>query len=227
LALLLNIDTATDTASVCISEEGVIIAYRENNDKKQHASFVHTAIDNLFQKSGKDLKRIDAISVTAGPGSYTGLRVGLATAKGFCFALGKPLITINTLKVMTKAALTEEKFAAQQILFCPMIDARRMEVFTALYNSRMETKLHPTAMLLENSTFNSWLQDFSIIFFGNGSEKFKGIASHKNASFTTIEFNAVHLSMLAEQAFSKKEFADVAYEEPTYVKEFFSTFKLS
>jgi len=226
LALILNIDTATDTASVCISENGSSIAYRENDRQKEHASFVHAAIHSILKEARKELEQIDAFSVTSGPGSYTGLRVGLATAKGFCFALNKPLITVNTLAVMVQAAIMEKPaFNNSNLLYCPMIDARRMEVYTAIYNSKMEMQLQPTAIVLEPSTFDRWMNDFVILFFGSGSAKFKSMLSNEKGVFADIKFNAVNLAQLAEQSFSKKKFADVAYAAPDYVKEFFSTLK--
>jgi tRNA threonylcarbamoyladenosine biosynthesis protein TsaB len=223
LALILNIDTATDIASVCISKDGQAIAYRQNNKQKEHASFVHAAIGSMVEEAEKELKQLDAFGVTAGPGSYTGLRVGLATAKGFCYALNKPLITINTLEVMTQAALSEEQGASDiNLLYCPMIDARRMEVFTAIYNNRKETLLPPTALVLESSTFKDLMSNSAITFFGSGSNKFKEIICNANAEFQHINYNAKHLGILADLAFFKQEFSDVAYAQPKYLKEFHS-----
>lgn len=224
MALILNIDTATDVASVCISDNGSSIAYRENNQQKEHASFVHAAISLILKEAGKELVQIDAFAVTSGPGSYTGLRVGLATAKGFCFALNKPLITVNTLQVMAQAAITEQ-FGSNNMLYCPMIDARRMEVYTAIYNFKMETQLKPTALVLEAASFEGWLNKSTILYFGSGSAKLKGLLSNEKAAFADINSNAKNLAQLAEKLFSQKKFADVAYAEPDYVKEFFSTFK--
>lgn len=224
--MIINIDTATDTASVCISEDGVSVCYRENNLQKEHASFVHAAIESILQETGKTLQQADAFAVTSGPGSYTGLRVGMATAKGFCYALGKPLITINTLKVMAQAAISAQlsSNAENEILYCPMIDARRMEVFTALYNSRLEAVLSPVAMVVDESSFSLQLQNQPILFFGSGSEKLRTILLHKNARFKNISHSATDLAMLAQQAFNNRQFANLAYAQPDYVKEFYSTF---
>ncbi len=225
MALILNIDTATDIASVCISDNGYSIAYSENNQQKEHASFVHAAINSILKEAGKELAQIDAFAVTSGPGSYTGLRVGLATAKGFCFALNKPLITVNTLQVMAKAAIMENSPAINNInmLYCPMIDARRMEVYTAIYNRAMETQLKPTAVVIEPESFDRWLNNSPILFFGSGSAKLKGLLSNEKAVFADINSNAKNLAQLAEKLFSQKKFADIAYAEPDYVKDFFST----
>lgn len=227
MALIINIDTATNLASVCISENENSIAYCENNQQKEHASFVHAAINSILKEAGKELQQIDAFAVTSGPGSYTGLRVGLATAKGFCFALNKPLITVNTLQVMVQAAIMEKQLLRNDInmLYCPMIDARRMEVYTAIYTREMELRLQPTAIVLEPSTFDTWMNNCPVLFFGSGSAKLKPLIWNKNAFFADVKFNAKHLALLAAEAFSKKKFADVAYAEPDYVKEFFSTLK--
>jgi len=226
LALILNIDTATNIASVCISENGTSLAYRENHQQKEHASFVHAAINNILIEAGRSLQQIDAFAVTSGPGSYTGLRVGLATAKGFCFALSKPLITINTLDVMAQAAIMAKPSLNNNMLYCPMIDARRMEVYTAIFNHNMQTQLQPAAVVLESSTFDFWLQHSSILFFGDGSGKLKDFLLNEKAIFADIEFNAKNLARLAEKSFSEEKFADVAYTEPDYIKTFFSIHKL-
>jgi tRNA threonylcarbamoyladenosine biosynthesis protein TsaB len=225
MGLVLNIDTATEIASVCVSENGKAISYRENTQQKEHAVFVHAGINAVMKETAKELPQIDAVGVTAGPGSYTGLRVGMATAKGFCYALKRPLITVSTLQVMLQAALSSNEFNDDGQLFCPMIDARRMEVFTAIYNNKKEVMLSPTAMLLDTSAFNEWLSNYSIVFFGSGSEKSKGILKHKNAVFVKFSSNAKNLGVLAEQLFIKKDFADIAYAEPNYTKDFYSTMK--
>ncbi|MBA2761161.1 MAG: tRNA (adenosine(37)-N6)-threonylcarbamoyltransferase complex dimerization subunit type 1 TsaB [Segetibacter sp.] len=225
MALILNIDTATDIASVCISENGYSLAYRENNQQKEHASFVHAAINTILIEAGKSLQQIDAFAVTSGPGSYTGLRVGLATAKGFCFALNKPLIIVNTLNVMAQAAIIAKPSALNDLLYCPMIDARRMEVYTAVFTGDLKSVLQPSAIILEPSTFDFWLKDSSVVFFGSGSAKLKDLLRNDKAIFADIEFNAKNLARLAEKSFSQEEFSDVAYAEPNYIKSFFTTQK--
>lgn len=133
MPLILHIDTATNYASICISKDDVVLGFEENAEQKNHASFLQPAIKAMFAKCNFNLSDIDAVAVTNGPGSYTGLRVGLASAKGLCFALNKALILLNTLQVMAAASIESKKEEDIDILFCPMIDARRMEVFTALY----------------------------------------------------------------------------------------------
>jgi len=223
LAILLNIDTATDVASVCLSHNGDIAGLEKNAEQKEHASFVHTAISKIVESSGIYISKIDAVAVTAGPGSYTGLRVGMATAKGVCYALKKPLITINTLTVMAQAAadtLITSGAHNTATLLCPMIDARRMEVFTALYNMHLEIVLPPVAMIIEPLSFNQWTGDNKVFFFGNGSEKCKPFLQRDNSVFINSSHSAVHLSKLAGKAFEKEEFADIAYAEPIYLKQF-------
>src|SRR5678816_960051 len=129
MPLILTIDTATEIATVCISEEDQVLESISNEDQKQHASFLQDGIKNLLQKCGISQKDISAVSVTAGPGSYTGLRVGIASAKGLSYALNIPLILLNTLEVMAKAVMTSDKNITGNVLFCPMIDARRMDIF--------------------------------------------------------------------------------------------------
>jgi tRNA threonylcarbamoyladenosine biosynthesis protein TsaB len=166
LPIILNIDTATELASVCLSNNEQILAEKENAIQKEHASFIHLAIQQAVEQAGKSLKEIDAVAVTAGPGSYTGLRVGMATAKGLCYALSKPLIAINTLEVMTHGAITgQQNTFTPDTLFCPMIDARRMEVFTSLYNSSLEDVLAPCALVLDSFFFKKWLEEGKIFFF--------------------------------------------------------------
>lgn len=195
---------------------------KENEVQKEHASFIHEAIQQILTETGIALNRVDAISVTHGPGSYTGLRVGMATAKGICYALQKPLITINTLEVMARAAATlqGDQFAGNSIL-CPMIDARRMEVFMALYSLYLDIILPPCAMILDVHSLDEWLNNYSIYLFGSGSEKVKNLLHNKAVIFLDVRHSASDLAMLAQVNFNKKLFANLAYAEPLYIKEFY------
>ncbi len=231
MPLLLNIDTATEHASVCLSETETVLAMEQSADQKNHASFIQPAIRKLLWHTGLSLQLIDAVAVTAGPGSYTGLRVGMATAKGLCYALQKPLILINTLEVMAYAVIEEKNkqlatsnFEPQtsNFLFCPMIDARRMEVFTALYNNTLQVITEPVAMVLDEKSFEGILLQKQIIFSGSGYAKFQKIINHPNAFFSTAAQHAGHLAVLAGRSFLQKKFADIAYCEPFYLKEFFT-----
>lgn len=225
MPLLLNIDTATEIASVCITLNGVSLAFLLNENQREHASFVHIAIADLLEKTGHKLRDFEGFAVTSGPGSYTGLRVGMATAKGFCYTLSKPLIAINTLEVMTRAALDTSGKAEENILFCPMIDARRMEVFTAIYNSDIQEILSPAPVILEESFFNRYTINSKILFFGSGSEKYRQINSNRDSVFEQIQHNAKHLGSLADIAFNEKKFSDISYSQPTYFKDFHSITK--
>ena len=222
MSLILNIDTATETAHVSLAKDGIVLMSYLNELQKEHASFLQPAIQQLCTNTGIKLKDIDAIAVTGGPGSYTGLRVGLASAKGLCYALSKPLIMINTLEILTSSAFSTsiDQVAGPSILFCPMIDARRMEVFTAIYDSQLTEILPPCAMILDEQSFQDQLNKNKVIFFGSGSLKWKAICNDPNASFETLSIRPEAMSKLSSKQFSLDCFADVAYSEPFYLKEF-------
>lgn len=234
MSLLLHIDTATEHASICLTKNGVVIGFAEHADQKNHGAFLQPAIQKIFQKAGFLLKDVNAISVSNGPGSYTGLRVGLASAKGLCYALSKPLILVNTLEIIAVAAIREIDNAWQMLddkpilpatYFCPLIDARRMEVFTAVYNSQLEAIVAPTAIILDENSFAEQLTNHKIIFSGSGHHKLKTMLQHQNATFISVHHNATHLSLLTEQKFAQKNFANLAYSQPFYLKEFYSPIK--
>lgn len=236
MSLFLNIDTATENASTCISDSEKVLAIEKSIDQKNHASFIQPAIKKLFQSCEQQLSNLDAIAVTAGPGSYTGLRVGLATAKGLCYALNKPLILLNTLEVMAQASINEQLATKNNqpllhpatgnlqpaTLFCPMIDARRMEVFTAIYNDKLQTILPPAAIILNENIFDDYLAVHQIIFSGSGSFKLKNILHHPNVIFSKTQHSAAHMMLLTVKAFTQQQFANIAYSEPFYLKEFFT-----
>ena len=217
MALILNIDTAIDTASVCLAKDAEVLSIDKNEKQKDHAAWLHLAIKEIFEKSSLELKMIDATAVTGGPGSYTGLRIGMTTVKGICYALAKPMIILNTLQVMGNAAKNENAD-----LLCPMIDARRMEVFTAMYSKDLQTIKEPAAITLNEKSFDEELANHSICFFGNGSDKFRSIKKNENAFFSSINTDASHLVSLSEDKFRQKEFAELAYAEPLYLKEFYT-----
>jgi tRNA threonylcarbamoyladenosine biosynthesis protein TsaB len=220
MGLILNIDTASENAHVSLAKDGQILYVRSSELQKEHASFLQAAIRQLTKTAGITLKEIDAVAVTAGPGSYTGLRVGMASAKGLCYALKKPLITIGTLKVLTVSALDDWKDNNSNILFCPMMDARRMEVFTAIYRQDLKPLLQPCAMILDELSFKKELQNHKILFFGNGSAKWKQICTHPNAIFTAVSLLPESMSKSSESLLREKNFTDLAYSEPLYLKEF-------
>lgn len=217
MALILNIDTSLDTASVCLSNDDSVLAFAENKSQQEHASWLHVGIASLLQDSGKAINDIDAIAVSIGPGSYTGLRVGLSAAKGFCYALNLPLITVNTLLLIAYSAKDEAEG-----LICPLIDARRMEVFTALYSKDLNEMLVPSATIVDSQSFGDILLTNKVLFCGNGMNKVREIIDHPNALFSDATMNATHLSQLSSQFYEEKKFSDLAYTEPLYIKEFYS-----
>lgn len=190
----------------------------QSEHQREHASFIHVAAGRVVKKAGYVLEDIEAFAVTSGPGSYTGLRVGMAAAKGFCYALSKPLIAINTLEVMAKAARDTVNIE-KDVLLCPMIDARRMEVFTALYNSDIENIVSPQAIILQKGIFDDYTINRKILFFGSGSEKFKKLETSPNGKFIETVYSAKYLGKLADKAFAQKKFSDMSYSVPDYFKD--------
>ena len=225
MALILNIDTATDHASVALCNNGNLLSIRVSDNQKEHAGFLHTAIEELAREQKIAFNEIDAFAVTSGPGSYTGLRVGMATAKGLCYALQKPLICVNTLQVMAFAAnkvIIENKLTvAEGQLLCPMIDARRMEVFMALYNLDLE-EVEPTKPMVLSEEFYKYFENKHVYFLGNGSNKLYQTNQNKWEIIDVIS-SAEHLGKLSEQLYYKQQFADVIYSEPQYFKEFYTS----
>lgn len=227
MPLILNIDTATDFASICLSKGNEVLCFNENKDQKNHASFLQLAIKQMMIDVGSSLSNIDAFAVTYGPGSYTGLRVGLASAKGLCFALNKPLITLNTLQVIANSVIENSQHIIKEennnTLLCPMIDARRMEVFTALYNHSLSEVLPTQAMILNEESFADYLLQNKIIFCGNGSNKFQSVTKNDNAIFNATQYSAKNMVKLSLHSYINKNFADLAYSSPFYAKDFYTT----
>ncbi len=219
MSLILNIDTAETTAFINLARNGQLLHSITNTAQKDHAAFVQKAVQQVLQTADYSLAAVDAVAVTAGPGSYTGLRVGMASAKGLCYALNKPLIILNTLQVLTKAVLLQQNFESST-LFCPMIDARRMEVFTAVYKSDLSAVSEPAAIILNEHSFADILKHTPVLFFGSGAAKWMPVVQHANASFTTISTLHEALAALSHQYYAQNNFADLAYAEPFYIKEF-------
>ena len=217
MSWLLHIDTAVQLGSICLSKGDQALGITINATQNDHASWLQPAIKKLLEEHDVLLNDLAAICVSAGPGSYTGLRVSMATAKGLCYALQKPLITISTLKMMAAAAsnLTAD-------FFCPMIDARRMEVFTAVYDKALNELIKPHNLILAEADFSNFLEKGKLVVFGNGSEKFKPFLSHPNILFEKVEATSEQMVTLSYQKYIKNDFADLAYTEPFYGKEFYS-----
>lgn len=219
MSLILNIETSGIEAHISLARDGKPLHSLINGSQNDHASFLQPAIIELSRVTGIALSAMDAIAVTAGPGSYTGLRVGLASAKGLCYALNKPLIALNTLEVLTSSALLS-RHGEDDTLLCPMIDARRMEVFTAIYDKDLNPFLFPRPLILNEVSFEKELSVGKILFFGSGSSKWELVCTHPNASFAQIAIQPEGMARLSEQSASQKRFIDLAYSEPFYLKEF-------
>jgi tRNA threonylcarbamoyladenosine biosynthesis protein TsaB len=222
MALLLCIDTSTTHASVALAKDGILIGLKTNQNQRDHASFLQPAIHSLLQEANQTLKDLNAIAVTSGPGSYTGLRVGFASAKGLAYALDIPLISIETTLVMSAAALSTLK-NEEAALLCPMIDARRMEVFTALYSTSLHLVSPISDLILTPESFAKQLEASRIFFFGDGSPKWQTICTHQNAFFLDVKWNSGDMVGLANSFFEQKNFSSLAYSVPVYGKEFHST----
>ena len=218
MALILNIDTAVETASVCLAKDGEVLRLLINENQKDHASWLHVAILETLQDTGYKMPDVQAVAVSIGPGSFTGLRIGLSTAKGLCYAQHIPLIAVGTLEMMAFAAKDEAID-----LLCPLIDARRMEVFAAVYNKTLQQIVPPSVMIVDDKSFAELLSSNKILFSGNGRKKLQTLITNNNASFSNTIGNASHLASLSHNRFRNNEFADLAYSQPLYLKEFYST----
>jgi len=216
MPIILNIDTSGETASVCLSKDGDLAGLAVNTNQRDHAAWLHGAIQDLIKNTGMTLGDLEAVAISIGPGSYTGLRIGLSAAKGLCYALNIPLISINTLQMIAHAVIKEGVE-----LICPLIDARRMEVFTAIYSKTLEEIKKPFAMVIGKDSFGDILATNRIIFCGNGSKKLQDVLCHDNAIFDDSIATAADLRFFAKNYFQEKNFANVAYTEPYYLKEFY------
>lgn len=219
--IILHIETATENCSVALSKGDQLIGILEESKGLSHAEKLIPFIDRLLHKVELKPSDLNAIAVSIGPGSYTGLRIGASTAKGLCYALDIPIITIPTLLIITIGAI-EDKFDYEgPFLYAPMIDARRMEVFTALYKPDWELKNEIHAEIIEEDSFSDILEHNRIIFCGNGMPKCKEILSkHPNAIFSDAPLSAKNMIKPALQMFENEQFDDVAYFEPFYLKEY-------
>lgn len=220
MALLLCIDSSTTHASVAVARDGLLLGIKTNTTQKDHASFLQPAIHTLMDELHVTLKQIEAIAVTTGPGSYTGLRVGLASAKGLSFALNIPLIGLHTTQVISAAARNQIQ-ESEGFVFCPMIDARRMEVFTAMYSPLLKEMSPITPKVLAADSFDEELNQQIVYFFGDGSAKWQKICTNTNARFLTTNWNSKDMIALAEQSFQAQQFLSLAYSAPEYGKGFY------
>ena len=228
MALILNIETATEVCSVALSNEKGLVDLRENVEGKSHASLLTAFVEDILKSNNVSAKQLDAIAVSEGPGSYTGLRIGVSAAKGLCYGIGKPLISVSTLQSIVYGYLGQlseaEKVALKSTWFCPMIDARRLEVYTAFFDIDGKFISKIAADIIDETSYSQELSERKIVFFGNGSAKCKALIRNANAVFVSgFCLSAKDMIQLSQQEFSNKNFKDVAYFEPHYLKEFVAT----
>ena len=228
MALILNIETSTEVCSVVLARDGVVIQSRENLTGQNHARLVTVLISELLSASDITIDQIDAVAVSGGPGSYTGLRIGVSVAKGICYASNLALIAVTSLEAMAHYVIHNLKNyqlpETENFLFCPMIDARRMEVYTALYDKNGTQIRKIQADIVDHQSYLSYLENNTILFFGNGSSKCRDAVTHPNAVFISgIITSAKNMIPLAERDFRTQKFVDVAYYEPFYLKDFVAT----
>ena len=213
---IILIETSTALCSVALAEEGNIVAYRESSAPKAHASLTAVFIQEMLSERGLTTADCDAVCVSMGPGSYTGLRVGVSTAKGLCFGSGKPLLAVGTLDTLVAQADSDARF------IIPMVDARRMEVYTAVFENG--TQLTETApVIIDENSFAEYLEQGPCLFIGDGAGKCADVIRHPNASFCQCWPKASSMLSPAAAAYKEKRFEDVAYFEPFYLKEFVAT----
>lgn len=225
MALILSIETGTDICSVALANDGELMALRESDEGRDHAKKVALFVDELLRETGVQPSDLDAIAVGKGPGSYTGLRIGVSFAKGMCYALDIPLIAIGSLDALTEVAredydagildIEEEEWAKAKL--CPLVDARRMEVYAEVFDNEGKAFTDVVAEVVTEESFKEWRKD-KFVIFGNGAKKCTELLS--DAIFVDIAPSARGIVRLAEESFKAQKFEDLAYFEPFYLKEF-------
>lgn len=216
MALILHLETATDICSIGLSRGTQMLSLHHAAAGYQHAARITLLINRCLEEAKVNLEEIEAVALSSGPGSYTSLRVGAATAKGICYSLDKPLIVVDTLRSLALASLSQER---EEALYYPMIDARRMEVYTAGFDAANEPVAPPAAIIVDEHTFSEPLQaGQQIVLSGNGAEKCRAVLPTDNIVYSTVACSAAHLLPLALIAFEQEDFEDVAYYSPFYLK---------
>lgn len=223
MSCILNIETATPVCSVVVSNNGAIIFERENTDGPSHASLLGVFVADAIAEVRAKGYILDAISVSCGPGSYTGLRIGVSEAKGLCYGLNIPMIAIKTPLIIAQKVIETEEVGADTLL-CPMIDARRMEVYAALYDKELHVVRDIAADIVDSDSYQEYLSKSKVLFFGNGADKCKDALVSGNAHFLEgIYPSARYMVRLSEEAYAAQQFVDTAYFEPFYLKDFVAT----
>lgn len=218
---IIHIETATEVCSSALSSEGKVLLNKENHNQQSHSTSLGVFVEEIMQFVRDNRLKIDAVAVSSGPGSYTGLRIGVSQAKGLSYGLEVPLIALPTHKIM--AEMMREQVAAKTLL-CPMIDARRMEVYTTFFDTSLNIIRETSADIVTGESYAELLDKQPILFFGNGSDKCESVITHPSATFASdIKPLASAMISLAETAFSAGDFVDSAYFEPFYLKEFVAT----
>ena len=221
MSCILNIDTSTDVCSVAVSDDGACIYHAEDFEGRNHAQKLGGYVDAALSFADSHAIPLDAVAVSSGPGSYTGLRIGVSMAKGICCGRDLKLITVPTLELLCVPVLLEHEEVADDTLLCPMLDARRMEVYTALYDRSLRTVMNVEAKIIDESSFQDVLNERPVVFFGNGAGKCKTVIRHKNARFIGDIVPLAHYMLpLADKAIAQGQVEDVAYFEPFYLKDF-------
>ncbi len=215
-SFILNIETSTTNCSVSLSKDGETFVLKEDyNNSYSHSERLHVYIDAVLKEGKINSKSLDAIAVSKGPGSYTGLRIGVSAAKGLCYALDKPLISTSTLKALAHQINIEDG------VIVPMLDAKRMEVYSAIFNSNYHQIRETEAQVLDTASFNEYLENGKVYFIGNGVEKTKALITHPNAVFVENKLpSAKEMSKLAYDKYKKNDIENIAYFEPYYLKDF-------
>ena len=213
---ILNIETATTNCSVSLSKKGETLVLKEDyNSGYSHAERLHIYIDQVLREANMSVDKLDAVAISKGPGSYTGLRIGVSSAKGLCYAANKPLISVPTLEALAHQVKTKEG------MIIPMLDARRMEVYSAVYDANHSLIRETQAQVLEANIFDNYLKKYKVYFIGNGVEKAKKVINHPNAIFIEGKLpSANEMSLLSFEKYKKSDIEDVAYFEPYYLKDF-------
>lgn len=224
MSCILNIETSTNVCSVALSQDGVCLYEDVNMEGPSHAQVLAGYVKNAVSFADSHAIPIDAIAISKGPGSYTGLRIGVSEAKGVAYGRDAKLLSVPTLKFLTVPILLGHEELPEDALLCPMIDARRMEVYCALYDRALNEVVPTQALVIDSDSFKDYLDKQPIYFMGNGADKCVETIQHPNAHFIkNIVPRAKNMIPLAEMAMAKEQFEDVAYFEPFYLKEFVAT----
>lgn len=223
MPVILNIETSTNVCSVCLSAEGMILCHFEDFNGQNHAALLSGYIKQCLDWAADHEMNLEAVAVSMGPGSYTGLRIGLSEAKGLAFALNIPLIGVDTLQLMTTGVMFNQEVDFDAV-FVPMIDARRMEVYTAAYDMGLNELMPQQPLILDENSYADLLANHQVLFFGNGSDKARDVIKSPNARFIPeIVPLATDMVALAERDHMQRRFIDLAYSTPNYLKDFQAT----